>query len=458
MDELDEAVERLARTVEQLRAGDDEGFAGRVAERGEQLVRTLHGLLRLNRTHAANNQAFERPVLDMRDLVAGLLDELGTVQVSIVEDEPWINDVRIKLGPGEVGRDLARELARHGVGGISFHVTPLPQHVRTLMECFAAQPAEEHPVEALARRLRMRGVAGIELWGMFRFKLSDEADVQRHERRDVGERAGALIDETWTAMGEGRAPDLLRIRRAVGEMVSTQANALLVEEAPGATPYATHTVRVCQLALLLGRAAGLDAEALQELGVAAMVHDVGYAAREGGKPADDQGPAVEGFAPPFARHPAAAARLLLRQRGFHPGKVRRVLAVLQHHRDYTHAGGQPSLFARILRVAEDFDNLVRSKGGNCTPSDALARMAARTGVRYDPVLFQLFANAMGQYPPGTLLELADGRVIRVRSPARSPETWDKPVCAVVKGGTEPAGTLVDLAAGGTVAGVMAPTA
>ncbi|MFZ5476860.1 MAG: hypothetical protein ACOZNI_08815 [Myxococcota bacterium] len=71
------------------------------------------------------------------------------------------------------------------------------------------------------------------------------------------------------------------------------------------------------------------------------------------------------------------------------------------------------------------------------------------------MLFPLFADAMGQYPPGTLLELADGRAVRVRSPARSPETWDKPVCAVVKGATEPTGTLVDLATGGVVAGLLA---
>ena len=169
---------------------------------------------------------------------------------------------------------------------------------------------------------------------------------------------------------------------------------------------------MAQLALLVGRDLGLSPSVLQDLGVAALYHDCGYAA----------GSAASGGAGvAFERHAAAGARLMLRQRGFHEAKMRRVLAILQHHRD-ANDRLHPGLFGRILRVAEDYDTLAR-RSGKLSPTMALAAMLKWAGTRYDAVLLQLLVNALGAYPPGTLLKLEDGRVVRSATPARSPETF-----------------------------------
>ncbi|RME20556.1 MAG: hypothetical protein D6798_20230, partial [Deltaproteobacteria bacterium] len=161
-------------------------------------------------------------------------------------------------------------------------------------------------------------------------------------------------------------------------------------------------------------------------------------------------------APPTARHPGAGARLLLQQRGFHEAKIRRVLAALEHHRDFDDPRGRPSLFARILRICEDYDNLVRPRGGGQSPPDALARMVAGAGTRFDPVILQVFINVLGAWPPGTLLQLEDGRIVRSLSVARSAETWDRPLCRleVQADGVRIEGEdwRVDLALEGEVAG------
>jgi hypothetical protein len=51
---------------------------------------------------------------------------------------------------------------------------------------------------------------------------------------------------------------------------------------------------------------------------------------------------------------------------------------------------------------------------------ALAVMLKWAGTRYDPVLLQLLVNALGAYPPGTLLKLGDGRVVRSVAPPEEP--------------------------------------
>jgi hypothetical protein len=154
----------------------------------------------------------------------------------------------------------------------------------------------------------------------------------------------------------------------------------------------------------------------------------------------------------FERHAGTGARLLLRQRGFQEAKVRRVLAILQHHRD-ANDRLHPGLFGRILRVAEDYDTLAR-RSGKLSPTLALAAMLKWAGTRYDAVVLQLLINALGAYPPGTLLRLEDGRLVRSATPARSPETFATPLARCLRladGSAAPEDLpLLDLRGAGTL--------
>jgi hypothetical protein len=194
------------------------------------------------------------------------------------------------------------------------------------------------------------------------------------------------------------------------------------------------------LATLIGRALGLGQEALQDLGVAAMFHDVGYAEREGATPATEDAPAKPGFAPPYERHGAAAARLLLRQRGFHESKILRALAALQHTRPVKDPRGRPTLFARILHVCEAYDALTVLGPDLRSPPDALAALQAHAGSRYDALVVQALVNALGRYPPGTRLLLQGGlEVISVAVPSGEAD-FAKPRCRVLR---RPDGTAPD---------------
>jgi hypothetical protein len=134
-----------------------------------------------------------------------------------------------------------------------------------------------------------------------------------------------------------------------------------------------------------------------------------------------------------------------------------VLAVYDHHRQVVETvGGRSTLFGRILHIADDYDNLVRS---GVSPAQAIGSISGGAGMRYDPVLFQAFINRMGRYPPGTVLKLEDGRIVRTLSVVRSPETFGAPRSYVVRdaSGKPPAApSLVDLAQGAKIASVITP--
>jgi len=416
------------------------------------------------RLHDLENEAFARPISEFVETTDALCNLLGAVNVVSVEEQVYINDIRIRFDErAESGRMMGAELMRHRIGGLTIHQPLTEDNVRDMVKILAQEPDPDAPRTAISNALVKHGIDGIELFGVFRFRVTGEAKVEhteeamRHSEEEVVaivDRGADLVEEGLDNLGANRMPNPLPLRRVVTEIIDGGVGAEGLWDEPGAAnQFGAHVVRVSRFSMVIGKAMGLSDEALQDLGVAALFHDMGYGAREGAVAAQDGKDAIEGYAPPFERHAAAGARLLLRQRGFHPAKIQRILATLEHHDDFDSDKGRPSLFSRVLRIAEDFDNLIRSNGGGFTSGDALARMAPHAGSRYDSELLQIFVNAMGKYPPGTMMLLADGSIAVSIGICRGPDTFEKPVVRVVRnaaGDVPEEDNIIDLAEGGEV--------
>lgn len=458
-DALVQAQEALGKALDRARAGEDRQLAQQVRDAGEGVVRLLTGLLRLTRTHSPDNHAFDQPIGDLSRTLVRLLDLLGAVHMVCVEGQVYVNDIRIRLDERVGGgNELNEDLARHGSGGLSFGAPLDEAALRRLIYALASKPAPERPLGSLQATLQASGLGSVVAHGMYRLRLGGEGPTPRPQgeapsRAEVQQtlsKAAGLVSEAWDNLSASRVPNPLPVRRLVNDIIDNTGSAERFLEAEQSGPsvhalaHARHSLRTCTLAVMIGAELGLSPGALADLGVAAMFHDVGYGARE------------DGFAPPFERHGTAGARMLLRQRGFHQAKIKRLLVVLEHHRAVK---SRASLYARIVHIADDFDTLTRYRPGGPLhgPADALALMDGATGDRYDPVLFQLFVNRIGKYPPGTLLRLRDGRWVVSVSGARSPETFAKPMCRLVRhadGAPVADGPAVDLALEGEVARVI----
>lgn len=457
-DDLQKGQQRLGAALRDARRGGGAVDLSRtIRETGLRLVSSLTGLLRMTRVHALDNDAFKKPIGDFLEVLSVLIDAAGSLHIIAVEDQTYINDVRIRFDPNRVeGMALSELLGRHGLGGVSFHALLAPDELRDFLVAYSARPDPDTPRIRLHEALRVAGIQTIDVAGPFRFRILGESRAEDEEEKD--RRRVGVVDEAWQNLGAGRVPNALPVRRLVTEMLKAGVTADgLWRELGDASPECAHCIRVALVALIIGDAAGLNERTVQDLGVAAIFHDIGYAKREGASRGSGLRGHITGAPPPYQRHARAGARILMRQQGFRDEKVRRMLAVIEHHRDFDDARGRPSLFARIIRIAEDYDNLVRQGGAWLAPNEAIERMAAFTDTRYDPVLFQLFVNRMGRYPPGTVVKLSDGSQVRSVSLARSPETWDRPICYRYRNGdgTWPRErTMVDLADGGTVTAIV----
>ena len=426
LDDLSRAQQSVSRAVARARVGEDADLAQRVRERGEALASVLAGLLKLSRVHAADNRAFDAPLAELVRALGQLVELLGTVHLLCVEDQVFVNEVRVRSDAVGV-RDLGDELARHNAGGLSFHDALSVEGARALMAALARPPPDHARRLALQQALAGTPARAVEPTARQRFLAQGEDGAARRAPVETLRRVLALAEETYDNQATGRVLNVLPLRRAVAEIIDLgPATPELWEGGVEALPHASHAVSVTMVALLVGKAAGMAGGALQDLGLAALLHDVGYA----GLPAE-VAPGPEGL----ARHPAEGARMLLRQRGFHLGKLRRLRAVLDHHRDHADPLGPPSALGQVLRLAEDYATLLRVYAGRISPADALGAIARAAGRLYHPALAQVMVNVLGRYPPGTLLELEDGRLARSVAPVRSPETFAAPLVRLVDPGT-----------------------
>lgn len=182
---------------------------------------------------------------------------------------------------------------------------------------------------------------------------------------------------------------------------------------PFHSPSMRHAFFAAIVGIQIGRAIRLDAVRQLAVAKAAMVMNLAAFDLQ-----DDL--AIPHTAPSDAqritltRHPLLAADLLLDTPG---ADLRWIEAVEQHHEaldgsgyPYALQGEEISLEARILKIADVWCALVAPSRLNRvakTPRDATHWLLFRSRQHFDPRLIDALRRICGNYPPGTLVRLAN---------------------------------------------------
>jgi putative nucleotidyltransferase with HDIG domain len=174
-----------------------------------------------------------------------------------------------------------------------------------------------------------------------------------------------------------------------------------------------HVINVAVLAMMLGKALGLERATLYVLGQGALLHDIGKArvpARVLHKGAA-RNRAEQRF---YEMHPDYGLELAEKIRSLHPA----VLRIIAQHHEMLDGSGYPKglggrdidRLARIVAIVNAYDNYCNeaAAGQRGTPFEAVSRMFARERRRYDDAMLQAFINLLGVYPPGTVVQLSGG--------------------------------------------------
>lgn len=245
--------------------------------------------------------------------------------------------------------------------------------------------------------------------------LADQrASAQRCERQ-FGEAARAWR-EAWEQAAPrpadaGRRAESLT-QAMLEEMKGTEDIGIRLVNG-GGDRAAAHALNVAVISMLIGRTLGLAEQDMLDLGVGAMLHDIGKIDLPDRLRHEDEGftPAeMSGYRDHVAKGVMQGQRMALT-----PG----VLAVIGQHHEHADGSGFPlrlpaerqSLAARIVGLVNRYDRLcnppLRSRA--MTPHEAVAMLFAHSRGRHDPTVLNAFIRMMGVYPAGSLVQLTDER-------------------------------------------------
>ena len=227
-------------------------------------------------------------------------------------------------------------------------------------------------------------------------------DVARHIMQSA--RLGRRID-----MASAQAVT----EQMVAEITQDPATAVGLACLRGHDEYSfAHSVHTALLGLALGDFVGFTPEELRELGLAAILHDVGKAVvpieilRKPGKLSDSEWDLM-------THHPAEGATMLLDYDGLPPCVP---IVAFEHHigcdlSGYPKIGRKRelSLLSTIVSLSDVYDALTthRPYRPPVSPEQAIAEMGRMCG-QLDPRLVDWFRGMMGVYPPGTCVVLDTG--------------------------------------------------
>ncbi len=251
---------------------------------------------------------------------------------------------------------------------------------------------------------------------------------------------GALVlaEEAMEAVATGMPLPVADIRSAVTDSLHslmTDETALLALAAIRSYDryLSEHSVNVCIFSMMLGRDLGLTVEEVMDLGIAALLHDVGKVfvpsevVKKPGKLTEEEWMEMR-------KHPVAGARALAGMREL-PSLSATV--ALEHHMYMDGTGypslghHQPHLSSRLVTIADTYDAMTteRPYRTRWTPDEAIGWMLYETQDRYDRQLLARFASRAGMFPIGTFVKLSsDDLAVVVGGSRQSPR---RPVVKVV---------------------------
>ncbi|MCW7540371.1 DUF3391 domain-containing protein [Aquabacterium sp. A7-Y] len=187
---------------------------------------------------------------------------------------------------------------------------------------------------------------------------------------------------------------------------------------------ACHSINVTVISVLLGKACGLQAAELTELGLGALLHDIGkIELPERVRTRHEHLTLAElQFYQEHVAHGVDLARRMQLGLGA-------ALVIAQHH-EHADGSGFPqrlngariSRAASIVALVNRYDNLCNPSNAAkaLTPHEALSLMFSQMKARFDAGILGSFIKMMGVYPPGSVVQLNDDRYALVASvsPAR----------------------------------------
>lgn len=446
-------------------AADTQGDDGQLRQGGRSLLLALYTALRSLKLYPIENATVQKALTDLDTTTRLLLQTEIELEIRIAGDFIFVNSTRLRLELDNYASfsHILAIFRAYEIGALRVKNGAQRREWQiflSLLLSLAARGTAEERLKELTDRLDSGGVINLELErGLSEGGSSAEA---RHASKQVYSQSVAVTKDVIAGVRLGRATGLKRVKRAVqmvvDQVLNNEISMVGLTTIRDYDEYTfTHSVNVCIFSVALGKKLGFSKVQLCDLGMAALLHDVGKA-RVPTEVLNKPGKLDEQEWRIIQAHPWYGALTLFSMRGYEEIPYRSILVAHEHHMkmDLT---GYPKvvrprtlgIFSRIVAVADGFDAATTRRVYQTVPIEpdqVLREMWENPNRGHDRVLVKALINLIGVYPVGTCVILDTFEVGVVAAPNPDGEQLKRPLVRIAVdadgGPVPPPGTQVSL--------------
>ena len=415
---------------------------------GRDFVFAFHAAMRALKLYPLENQTVQNALAELDQIARELGEAEGGIALRYVGDFCFINDLRLRVDMGSYATfgAVGRSLKRHGVGHVEASPGVTPQEWTTLLSLLLADPAGDDPFPTLAERLARSGVAGLQIAPIGEEIERPELDeYSREAAKQTYTESVAVARETMLGVRMGKGVSVRRVKRSVQKIVDQVLNnessimGMTVLRDYDQYTFA-HSVNVCIFSIALGKKLGLAKQELYELGMSALMHDIGKV-KMPIELTTKTGHLEEPEWETIREHPTEGLLALMEMRRLGDLPLRAMLTAYEHHMKMDQSGypgsirqRDPTIFSRIVAVADGFDAATSKRSYQAQPwlPDAVLREMRDNPARgFDPLLVKAFVSMTGFYPIGSVVILDSFELAIVVGSSTKADCYNQPVVKII---------------------------
>jgi HD-GYP domain-containing protein (c-di-GMP phosphodiesterase class II) len=438
---------------------------GQLRQGGRALLLAFYTALRSLKLYPIENATVQKALDDLDVTAQALLAVESDLEIRLAGDFIFVNATRLRLELDNYASfsHVLAMLRAFDIGALRIRASLRRewQIFLSLLLSLTERGEPDDRFEELAERLGSAGVTALEIERATHHDHA-ETEQEREAAKRVYSQGVAVTREVITSVRMGRATNVKRVKRAVqlivDQVLNNETSVMGLTTIRDYDEYTfTHSVNVCIFSVALGKKLGFSRLQLYDLGMTALLHDVGKARvpveilnKTTGL--DDREWRV------MQAHPWLGALTLFTMRSHDETPYRAILTAHEHHMktDFT---GYPrtvrprmlGIYSRIVSVADGFDAATTRRSYQTVPIEpdqVLREMWQNPKRGYDVILVKALINLIGIYPVGTCVILDTFEVAIVAAPDPEGQQLNRPLVRIAveaDGGTvPPPGRLVGL--------------
>lgn len=422
----------------------------------DDFVRRFSAAVRAAQLYAPTHPLVQRAFDGLTESLNELLTDQPSLAVGVIGQEVIVGDIPLPRAADAVG-ELIRRLKALGIERIAFERGVTPEQVQTLALTIAhpeRRPGAAAPgVEPADPTGTLNGLPHIRVGRIQTEEKKEQSAADIATIRSLYSDATNLASTVWDMAQSEGVPDpraACALVDSLAQAVSANRTALIALTAlKNYDNYTfTHMVNVSILTMSQARALGMEGSTLRELGLAALMHDIGKVRT----PTDILNKPEKLTDSEFAimrMHVVDGAEILRRTPEM--PAIAPVIAFEHHLRldgtgypfGVTRAG--LNLGTQLCSIADVYDAMRSQRSyQQAFPSDRILEVMKRNdGHQFDQHLVRRFTQLLGIYPPGNLVRLDDGAMAVVIA-VHAPDPFKPRVKVVAAPGGEPLPTPYEI--------------